>query len=123
VDKARLIELEDGFWLSAGDAEQYARNLDAEALHVFPGWGITDRTAALEGVASAEPWRSHTIDDAHVIELGDEAAALVYTTEARRASGSTYRAAITSVYRRFGEDWRLVLHQQTPLESFRSERR
>ena len=108
--------LEEGFWRSAGDREGYARHLAVDAVHVFPGWGIVGRDQALTGVAAATPWEAFTIEEPHVVTLGDGAAALVYTAHAYRG-GDAYRAAITSVYERRDGRWQLVLHQQTPLDA------
>jgi hypothetical protein len=115
--KSDLVELERRFWRSAGDATAYAEWLAPDAVHVFPGWGVVDRTAALEGVDGAGPWEAFRIDDPRVVQLGVDTAALVYVAEARRPSEGTYRAAIASVYRRTSGGWQLVLHQQTPLST------
>jgi hypothetical protein len=82
---------------------------------VFSGLGVLSRDEALSGVLGASPWTGWTIDDPRVVPLGDGAAALVYTTRARRASSAEYRAAVTSVYRRAGDGWELAVHVQTPL--------
>jgi hypothetical protein len=113
---AELLGLEEVFWRAAGSREKYADNLAPDAVHVFPGWGVvTDRERVLRSVEDAEPWESFTIDDPQVVALGDDAAALLYTTRANRAGQAPYLAAITTVYRRDEGDWRLVVHQQTPL--------
>jgi ketosteroid isomerase-like protein len=114
VDARELVALEELFWRAAGDRDAYASHLAGDALHVFPGWGVAERGAVLDGVAAAAPWTSFSIDEPRLVPLGDDAAALVYTARARRA-GDEYRAAVTSVYRRHDGGWRLVVHQQTPL--------
>jgi hypothetical protein len=111
----KLRSLEERFWRAGGDPVDYAKGISREVLHVLPGLGIADRAAVLEGVRATAAWSSFTIDDAHVLDLADDAAALVCTTRARRGAKRAYAAAITSVYRRERGSWRLVLHQQTPL--------
>ncbi len=69
----------------------------------------------LEAVDSAEPWETFSIDAPRLVELGEDVAALVYTAQAQRSGQESYVAAITSVYRRAGGGWELVVHQQTPL--------
>ena len=69
----------------------------------------------LEAVETVEPWQTFSIDDPVLAPLGDDAAALVYTARAQRAGREPYVAAMTSVYRRAGESWELLIHQQTPL--------
>jgi hypothetical protein len=109
-----LLVIEESFWGAAGDAARYAAHLAPDALHVFPGMGVLDRDAVLAGVAGAEPWESVEMLEPRFVELGDDAAALVYAAHATRAAGEAYEVGITSVYRRRGGRWELVLHQQTP---------
>jgi hypothetical protein len=113
--EATLLELERSFWEAAGDRDAYARALATDALHVFPGVGVIDADAILQGAANAAPWESFTIEAPRVVQLGRDVAALIYTTEARRGSEPLYCAAITSIYRRERNRWLLAVHQQTPL--------
>jgi hypothetical protein len=109
-----LLVIEELLWRAAGDADRYAAHLAPGALHVFPGMGVLDRDAVLAGVAGAEPWESVEMVEPRFVDLGQDAAALVYDAHAARRGGDTYDAAITSVYRRRDDRWELVLHQQTP---------
>ncbi|HJU46907.1 MAG TPA: DUF4440 domain-containing protein [Gaiellaceae bacterium] len=111
-----LLTLEQGFWRAAGHRDAYAAHLAADAVHVFPGWGATtDNERVLGAVETVDPWETFSIDEPSLVELGADAVALVYTAHARRAGQDAYVAAITSVYRRDGDGWKLVIHQQTPL--------
>ena len=115
MSDAQLQQLEEGFWQAAGDPARYAEHLAADAVHVFPGWGIADREAVLEGVAGAQPWQAAALHHVRIVPLGEDAAAVVYEARATRAEQAEYTAAITSVYRREGDEWKLVVHQQTPI--------
>jgi hypothetical protein len=111
-----LLALEEGFWRAAGSRESYAAHLADDAVHVFPGWGVTgENERVLQAVETVEPWERFSIDDLQFVNLGEEAAALVYTAHAQRSGQDEYVAAMTSVYRRTNEGWKLVIHQQTPL--------
>ena len=111
-----LLVLENAFWRAAGNRDAYAAQLADDAVHVFPGWGVTtDNERVLETVESVDPWVSIEIEEPTFLELGDGAAALVYTARARRAGQDEYVAAMTSVYRETPRGWELVIHQQTPL--------
>jgi ketosteroid isomerase-like protein len=113
---ADLIALEKGFWGAAGSRDSYDAHLAVDAVHVFPGWGATDdNERVLQAVETVEPWETFSIEDLRLVELGDQAAALVYTARARRTGQDEYVAAMTSVYRRADDGWELVIHQQTPL--------
>lgn len=109
-----LVEVVERFWRAAGDRSAYEQALAPDAVHVFAGLGVSDRGTVLQGVEQATPWESFEFADPRAVELGD-AAALVYTARANRPGEDPYVAAVTSVYRRVGTAWELVLHQQTPL--------
>jgi Domain of unknown function (DUF4440) len=115
MDNAQFRQLEEGFWQAAGDPLRYAKHLSGDVVHVFPGWGIVERDPALEGVRTARPWQDVVLEQMRVVPLGKDGAAVVYEARARRSSQGEYTAAVTSVYRREGGHWRLVIHQQTPL--------
>jgi predicted GH43/DUF377 family glycosyl hydrolase len=95
-----LLELEEGFWRAAGSRDAYTAHLADDVL---------------TAVETVEPWETFSIDDPRIVELGDNAAALVYTARAKRAGQEPYVAAMTSVYRRESDGWELAVHQQTPL--------
>ena len=109
-----LLELEEAFWRAAGSRERYEEHLADDAVHVFSGWGVTERERAVSAADGAPAWDEFTIGDPQLLELADGAAALVYTARARRGD-SEYVAAMTSVYGQRDGRWKLVLHQQTPL--------
>jgi hypothetical protein len=113
--REQLLQLEQDFWRAAGDRGRYEANLASGAIHVFPGWGIADRQAVLDGVSNARPWARFLMTGVRVVRLVDDVAALVYVVEASRGDEPAYDAAITSVYRRRRDGWELVLHQQTPV--------
>jgi|SRR3954451_6516733 hypothetical protein len=113
--KETLTALEQRFWNAAGNATRYEEHLAADAVHVLPGMGIVDRRTVLAEVARAQPWSRFSISEPEVVDLGHDAAALVYRCHAARPGGRDYHAAVASVYRREGDDWLLAVHQQTPL--------
>ena len=109
-----LLELEHGFWDAAGDGDFYRRHMAEDGLLLIP-FGILDKEATVAAVEDAAPWTSHQVQDLTVLVHGGAAATLCYRAEADRG-GDVFRAAIASTYRREGEHWRLVVHQQTPLQ-------
>lgn len=93
-----LLALERGFWDAAGRRDAYAEHLAPDAVHVLPGLGAAaDVDQVLAGVGAAEPWSRVSIDAPLLVELGDGAAALVYTARAERPGHDMYVAALTSV--------------------------
>lgn len=115
-DLDHLLALEEGFWRAAGSRDAYAAHLADDSVHVFPGWGATkDNERVLQAVESVDPWESFEIEEPALVDLGEGAAALVYTARAHRSGQDEYVAAMTSVYRKTRDGWKLVIHQQTPL--------
>lgn len=109
-----LWTLEHRFWLEG--ISLYERHLADDARLVFPlPTGVLDREATLEAVRDAPRWREVRFDARQVVELGADAALLVYAVEAwHDGDAASYDALCTSAYRRDGDDWQLVFHQQTP---------
>jgi hypothetical protein len=112
----RLIGLERAGWeaLVAGQGEAYYReHLAANAVMAFP-FGILDRQAALQAIASARPWNDFVIRDPQVVELGSNSGVVVYSVVAQRAGHESYSAVISSTFVDSGNGWRLAFHQQSP---------
>jgi ketosteroid isomerase-like protein len=112
---SELLELEEAFWRRAGDADFYDANMTDDAFMVFPApAGIMDRDATLAAVAAASPWITLEMAEVHVLEQGDSAV-VAYRAQARRAEGPEYNTYASSVYVNVGGDWKLAVHQQTPI--------
>jgi hypothetical protein len=110
----RLLELETGFWNAAGDGTFYREHMASDGLCVLPV-GVLDREATVEAVANSDPWDEVELTDVTTLDLGDDEAALCYRAEARRGNNGDYVALISSVYTRIAGEWKLNLHQQTPI--------
>jgi Domain of unknown function (DUF4440) len=111
----QLVSLEERFWEAAGDPDFYREHFADDGLMALPV-GLMTKPQVVQAMESASEWSDYTIDDLRWVDVGDDVAALVYTTTAKRDdSDGTYRAAVTSVYVNRGGEWQLVLHQQTPL--------
>lgn len=114
-----LLDLERRGWdsLCAGTGDRFYEDLmTPDALMVLANGAVLDRDAVVASLAEAPPWREYAISDAHVLRLGGDSAVLVYTGTARRdGGGSAFVGAMSSVYVRIDDGWRLALYQQTPL--------
>jgi hypothetical protein len=114
-----LLELEERGWralATKGNAGQvlYASILRDDAVMLFPGGlRMEGRERILESLGS-QPWDSFRIEDAQVLPLTGSAAAVVYRVTAQREGSEPYVALICSTYVR-APDWKLVVHQQTPV--------
>ncbi|HEY3881362.1 MAG TPA: nuclear transport factor 2 family protein [Trebonia sp.] len=112
----QLLELEERGWqaLSSDEPVKFCEEwLASDAVMIVPGV-IIDRETFLRAVGIEQPWASHRIEDAHVLSLTDESAALIYRVTARRAGQPDFIGLLTSIYVKRADRWKLVLHQQTP---------
>ncbi|MBO0831020.1 MAG: nuclear transport factor 2 family protein [Actinobacteria bacterium] len=116
---ADLLELEERGWqaLSGPSPEAFCEQwLADDAVMIVPGMMI-DRATFLQAVAHEQPWTSHTIRNAKVVQLTVDSAALIYGVTARRQGQPDFTGLLTSVYAIRDGRWRLVVHQQTPSPS------
>jgi hypothetical protein len=112
----RLLELEEGFW-KAEDGAYYREHMASNGLCVLPV-GVLDREETAAAVEESEPWAEVKMHEVTALDLGDDEAALCYRAEASRNDQTPqYQALISSVYTRLGGEWKLNLHQQTPIEN------
>ncbi|MQA00495.1 MAG: DUF4440 domain-containing protein [Dehalococcoidia bacterium] len=112
-----LLELERGFWAAAGDADYYRDHMADGGRIVLPfHGGILGKPQTMEVVDASDQWASFELDDVRLTELTSDCVALVYLGTGARLGAPRYWAAISSVYVRQDDAWRLALHQQTPLE-------
>lgn len=77
----------------------------------------TRRLRAVQAISCAEPWQDFELDDVEVRELGRDIALLTCRARATRSGGDVYRALVSTVYRKAGATWLLLVHQQTPLQA------
>jgi hypothetical protein len=113
-----LWDLEQAGWeaLSGGDPRShYDTVLSEDAVMVVPNM-VLDRAAALGSWQGVPPWEAYELTNRAVLELGPDSVALIYHATAHRAGQHPpYRAVMTSVYVYRGDEWKLALHQQTPV--------
>ena len=112
-----LVALEREGWEALAGPDPVAwwsERLDERARMVFPGF-VATREQALQGMAEAPPWSWFRLDDLEVLALGDDAAVVVYSAVAQRDGQPEYRALMSSTWVRRAGEWRLAVHQQTPV--------
>ncbi len=113
-----IFELEKGFWTAsfAGDGAYYAEHLAEDALLVFAEpTGVLEKSDCVriigESPASEVRWE---LSDPRFVELGEGVVGLTYRGSATPRGGSdSQRDRRSSVYRREGDRWKLVLHHVT----------
>lgn len=104
---------EERFW--TGGAEHYGEALDPACVMAFPATaGIIAGPAIAESLAGAPRWASVEMAERHVARPAADLLVLAYKARGVRDGAAAHEAYCTSSYRRDGDRWLLVQHQQTP---------
>jgi Domain of unknown function (DUF4440) len=115
----QLLTLERRGWQSLCDGtgdKFYGQIMTDDALMVLANGATMDRAAVTSALAQAPPWARYDISDARLVSVGAKSAALVYVGTGHRDSGAPFVGAMSSVYRRLDDEWKLVLYQQTAID-------
>ncbi|MGI8625287.1 MAG: nuclear transport factor 2 family protein [Geodermatophilaceae bacterium] len=100
---------------STGDTF-YGPLMTDDALMVLANGAVMDRDAVVEALGQSPPWRKYDISDVRLVRTGSDSASLVYVgTAYGEEEEPVFVGAMSSVYVREGDDWRLALYQQTQL--------
>ena len=111
MEDTEAWDLERRFWLEGSSV--YDDLLDPECLMAFPGMGVMRAADVLDSLRQAPRWSSVDMAGVTLGRAGNDVVVLGYTAEGQREGSEPYRCYCTSTYRRDGEHWRLVQHQQT----------
>lgn len=111
-----LLTLERRLWTGGPDA--YRETLDPKCLVAFTGHaGVMPRDEIAGSVGDGPRWRDLEIEPQGLVQPADDVALVTYRAAAVRGDeGERYRALVSSGYARRDGAWKLVFHQQTPLD-------
>ncbi len=112
-----ILELEHAGWASLcdGTADRfYGTTMAPEGRMVLGDGSVMSRPDVVAALAGAPTWDEYRIDDAVVVAAGDDVRVLVYRGTGVRGE-QRFVGAMSSVYERSDDGWRLVLYQQTPV--------
>jgi hypothetical protein len=112
-----LLKIEHGGWQALSNAtgdKFYGSIMTDDALMVLADGSVMDRDAVVNALDQAPPWARYEIAEPRVVAVDDDTAALVYLgTGYRDGADEPFVGAMSSVYHRTSEGWRLALYQQT----------
>ncbi|MDN5743613.1 MAG: nuclear transport factor 2 family protein [Nocardioidaceae bacterium] len=114
----RLVALEHDGWRSLCESRGgtfYGAVMTADAVMILVNGMVLDRDTTAASLNDAPPWESFEILDPRLIELGEQAGALVYRARAVRGDDQPFVALMTSTYRLVDGEPRLALYQQTTI--------
>ena len=115
-----LLELERRAWDVLLETREsviafYGEILMEDAVMALPGGLLLDGRDAILEAMDAQRWVSYEMAETRVVRLSDDAGAVVYRASAKDRQGDDYVALMTTVYVQRGGEWRMALHQQTPV--------
>jgi hypothetical protein len=119
LELRRLSELERQGWDSlcrSTGGDFYGQLMTPDAVMVLVNGMVLDRDTIASSLNDAPPWASYELTEERLVQLGEDAAALVYRASAAR-DGETapFVALMSSVYRVIEGRPRLALYQQTTI--------
>lgn len=104
---------EERFW--TGGEDHHREALDPACVMAFPApAGIMHGADIARSLAGAPRWASVEMAERHVGRPAADLLVLAYRARGLRDGAAPYGAYCTSSYRRDGDRWLLVQHQQTP---------
>jgi len=114
-----LVAIERRLWTN--DASCYEDHLTEEALLAFAETGVITKSRAIEEIRrendEGRRWAEVRFSDVRAMNIGADSALLAYRVHARWAHEiSSIAALASSTYVRRHDTWKLVFHQQTPLD-------
>jgi hypothetical protein len=101
--------------LALGDGRTYRRLLREDAIVIVPGQ-VLDLDATVAAMDASPGWDEVSFEEPQTVALGADAAAVSYRFRGRRGADVIYEAQMTSTWVREGGGWRMVVHQQTPVD-------
>jgi hypothetical protein len=110
-----LMNLERRFWTSGPDF--FGDHLGDPCLLAFEGLaGVLSRAQVLRTIGSQARWNAPQLELKGFMEPTDRVALMTYEARAARPYGEPYHALVSSGYLWDGENWKLIFHQQTPIQ-------
>ena len=116
LDLNVLLKIEHDGWRSlceGSGGSYYGELMTDDGLMVLVNGAVLGRAEVVASLDDAPAWDSYQIRDARLLNLGPQAAALVYRARAERQGQAPFEASMTSLYRSTDGCPRLVLYQQT----------
>ena len=117
--RAALLDLETHGWQSLCDgtgAEFYGGLMTDDGLMVLANGAVMDREAVVAALGQSPAWQRFEIEDLHLVAEGPDRGVLVYTGRAyRNETDPPFVGAMSSLYVRAADGWRLALYTQTPV--------
>jgi hypothetical protein len=119
-----LLDLEERQWKANREADaEFYRRYCADDFIIVSRFGLLTKAQVLAQFekGNINPFLRTDMEDHRVLPIGQDSALLTYketieaSIDAEGGKTTTFSIYATTVYRRTGDGWRFVFHQQTPL--------
>ena len=119
LDLTHLMDLEHKGWDSltrSTGGDFYGQLMTPDGVMVLVNGMVLDRETIANSLDDSPPWASYELSDERLLEVGADAAAVVYRANASRDEQTEpFVALMSSVYRMSDGEPRLALYQQTTI--------
>lgn len=119
LNLTRLMEIERQGWDSlqrSAGGDFYGRLMLPGAVMILVNGMVMDRDAVVHSLDDSPPWESYELTEERLVQVGADAAALVYRASATRdGQAEAFVALMCSIYREIEGEPRLALYQQTTI--------
>lgn len=117
VDIEELLQIETQGWQSLCDgsgARVYGDLMTETGVMILANGSVMTRDQVIEALAAAPVWDDYRIEEPRLIQIGADAAVLVYRGVASRTGDAEpFEAMMASTYVRTADGVRLAVYQQT----------
>jgi hypothetical protein len=108
-----LLSMDKKLW--SGGPGEYRHTLDAQCLIAFSEMAGVSSREDIAAQADAQRWRDVDVKVEGFLQPAENIAILTYRASAARASGEPYATRVSSGYVKRTDGWKMMFHQQTPL--------
>jgi len=116
MDDNDAWRIERRLWLEG--SEPYREVLDEDCIMAFPApvGLLRGRSVIIQSLHGIPRWEQLAVSEKIMGRIGETFIVLGYLAEARRGEDQPYAAYCTSTYHGAGAEWKLIQHQQTPVD-------
>lgn len=107
-----MWQIERRLWLDGPSF--YAGTMDEACIMAFDRMGVMKAKAVLDSLQLAPRWEDVDMTEKAIGRGGGGVIVLGYRAQAWRDDADRYACYCTSTYRKDGDRWLLIQHQQTP---------
>jgi hypothetical protein len=111
-----VLDLERDFWLIGGGNPAFWQEHCADDAILALPTGIMSKADTVGVMETSRGWETVQFDEVHEVRTGDTVIVSYRATGRAEGELDDYNAVVSSAYARRDGIWRLVFHQQSPIQ-------